>query len=143
VESPKDIWATATGEAEGLPVVYRYRQNRPHGANWIAYPHALRIRWTYDLGARNGMPPSDINEKQVGLEDAIETLGEGPLGYLMLVFTGAGRKDWLYYVVDPGDWVHRLNELLKRHESYPLDIENWPDERWSVWQDFANSVTDS
>jgi Family of unknown function (DUF695) len=138
---PRDIWATATGDERGTPVIYRYRQN--HTADPSRYPHALRIVWPYDGQVRNGMPPVEDNKLQVGFEDAIGTLGEGRAGYLMLVLTGNGRKEWLYYVEDPKRWLEELNRSLATHKPYPLQIGDWLDEGWSTWQKFADSVTGS
>lgn len=138
---PPDIWATATGDENGLPVIYRYRANRPHAVDAAAYPSAVRIIWSYDAAVRNGMPPHATNDRQVDLEDAIGPICAGDIGCLMLVFTGNGRKEWLFYVSDPESWVTRLNSLLEGHTHYPIDIENWPDETWSVWQEFVDSVS--
>jgi Family of unknown function (DUF695) len=140
-DSQEDLWATATGEEAGSVVIYRYRQNRPVGANCLAYPNALRVIWPYDASVRNGMPPTDDNELQVGFEDAIEHLGEAPHGYLMLVFTGNGRKEWLFYVGNIEGWMLSLNESLAEHYPYPLEIENWSDAAWETWRNFADNVT--
>jgi hypothetical protein len=139
-EKSRDVWATATGEDGGLPVVFRYRQNRPFAMGATPYPSALRVLWEFDASVRNGMPSPDTNELQVVFEDALAPIGEGETGFLMLVFTGNGRKEWLYYVTDPGVWLDRLNALLVGHQPYPLQIEDWPDDDWSTWQDFADSV---
>jgi hypothetical protein len=136
-----DIWATATGEADGLPIVYRYRMNRPNAADRSSFPHALCVLWAYDATIRNGMPPPSENELQVSFEDAITALGEGEHGYLMLVSTGNGQKRWLYYVRNPNGWVVELNRCLSGHAHYPLEIEDWWDDGWTTWQNFATSVT--
>jgi len=138
-----DTWATATGEADGHALIYRYRMHRPHSADWLSFPYALCVLWSYDLTVRNGMPPTEDNEHQVSFEDATASLDEGQHGYLMLVSTGNGCKRWLYYVRDPKRWVEELNKCLSGHESYPLQIENWRDDEWSTWQEFAASVTGS
>jgi hypothetical protein len=135
-----DMWATATGEEEGLPTIYRYRQNRPFAIGGTPYSSALRVVWEFDASVRNGMPPQETNELQVSFEHALAPVGEGDVGFLMLVFTGNGRKEWLYYVTDPGVWVDRLNTLLLEHQPYPLQIEDWPDGDWSTWQNFADTV---
>ena len=87
------------------------------------------------------MPPVDDNELQVWFEDAIEHLGEAPHGYLMLVFTGNGRKEWLFYVGDLEGWIASLNESLSAHDSCPVEIENWADVEWATWQSFADNVS--
>ena len=137
---PSDTWAAATGEGDGLPMVYRYRMHRPNGADKASFPHALCVLWSYDVTVRNGMPPPEDNELQISFEDAITSLDEGESGYLMLVSTGNGQKRWLYYVRDPNRWVVGLNRCLSGHARYPLQIENWWDDEWTTWQNFAASV---
>ena len=139
---PPDIWATATGQEAARPTIYRYRKNRPNAVGVADFPFALRVAWPYDASVRNGMPPSEQNEAQVRLEDAIDCLGNGEHGCLMLVFTGNGRKEWLYYARDPQQWMAILSTCLAGHPAYPLEIEHWPDREWDTWQDFTESVTD-
>jgi hypothetical protein len=136
-----DIWATATGEEAQLPTIYRYRQNRPHAVDSYSFPFALRVIWPYDGSVRNGMPPVDRNELHIAFEGAIDRLGNGEIGFLMLVFTGNGRKEWLYYVREPRQWTAALTNCLANHEPYPLRIEDWEDADWSTWERFAQSVT--
>jgi hypothetical protein len=84
------------------------------------------------------MPPVDVNNSQVDFEDAVDGLGDGTCGYLMLVFTGNGRKDWLYYTKDIDAWMAMLNSCMASHSPCPLDIENWRDAEWATWKNFAD-----
>lgn len=138
--APPDWWTTASGQQDGLPVLYCYRQNRPNAADHRDYPHALRVRWSFDRHARSGMPPDAVNALQREFEAAIEPVGEGGYGYLMLVITGNGRKEWLYYVSDLDAWLDHFNACLDDHEPYPIAIDDWPDPEWHTWQCLADSV---
>lgn len=137
---PPDWWATASGQQDGLPVIYRYRQNRPNAADYRDYPHALRVRWSYDRQRRSGLPPADVNDAQRDFEAAIEPLGDCAAGYLMLVLTGNGRKEWIYYIRDLDAWLDQFNACLEDHEPYPIVLDDWPDPDWSTWQRFTDSV---
>jgi len=88
------------------------------------------------------MPDATVNEAQIGFEDAIEPLCTGSSGFLMLVFTGNSRKEWLFYTPSPDMWTAKLTKLLARHPPYPLRIENWADADWTTWQTFTRSVID-
>lgn len=138
--APPDWWTTASGQQDGLPVIYSYRQNRPNAADYRDYPHALRVRWSYDRELRSGMPPEAVYASQRGFEAAIESVGEGMVGFLMLVRTGNGRKEWLYYVRDLDAWLDQFNACLEEHQPYPLDLDNWPDPEWQTWQALADAV---
>jgi hypothetical protein len=135
------MWATATGQASGRTIVYRYRQNQPRTVDASAYPFALEVHWPYDANVRNGFPPNEVNEEHVKFEDAIEELAEGPFGYLMIARTGEGKKTWLFYVRSPEEWIAQLNELLAGHPVYPLEIPHWLEPQWDQWRNFAKNVS--
>ena len=142
IPSP-DSWAAATGAKDARPVIYRYRMNRPHGADWRSFPLALSVRWPYDVNTQNGMPPAADNEQQCEFEDAIISIGEGHEGSLMLVTTGNGEKQWLFFVQDPEAWIATLNERLTGHDRYPLEIDHWPDAEWTTWHEFIALIKQS
>ncbi len=89
----RDIWATATGSEAGYPTIYRNRQDLPVRYKAGTLQCAMRVVWPYDGSQNNGMPLGSTNEAQVGFEDAITRLTEGPSSFLMLVLTGNSRKE--------------------------------------------------
>ena len=140
-KKPSDMWATATGEESGFPLIYRYREHRPRRSKPDSLPSALRVVWRYDGSTNNGMPLPNDNEAQVRFEDAIEKLTEEPDSFLMLVLTGNSRKEWLFYTRTTDEWAAALTRRLAKHPPYPLEISGWPDASWSTWQNFASSVS--
>jgi hypothetical protein len=140
--APERWWATATATraADGRVVVFRYRMSEPDGCPTAEFQHALEVRWPYEGGSNRGMPPPSVNDQQFHFEEAIESLTEGTASYLMLVATGDGEKRWLFYVRDPDEWIANLNELLRLHPPYPLDLPHWHEPGWETWREFARSV---
>ena len=68
----QDIWATATGKENELPLVFRFRQHMPVSVRRSSeFPTLINIYWRYDGGSNNGMPPSEDNEQQIEFEDAL------------------------------------------------------------------------
>jgi Family of unknown function (DUF695) len=57
----------------------------------------------------------------------------------MLVSTGNGLKQWLYYVQDPEQWIATLNESVSGHRPYPSEIKPWRDTEWVAWREFSGS----
>ena len=135
----QDIWATATGQENELPLVFRFRQHIPVAVSSSAdFPTLINIYWRYDGTNNNGMPPYDDNEQQIKFEDAIAPLDEQDrLGYLMLVVTGNSRKEWIFYANDIPAWLERFNDLLAGHTVYPIEIETDSDPEWSTWREVA------
>lgn len=137
----ENLYFTAQGEQGGQPVIYRSMQDVPEGARESDYPTLLNIYWGYDNSQNNGMPDSETNDKQIAFEDAISSLDSTGISHLMLVITGNGRKEWVWYVKDPKIWMSKFNQLLSSHQMYPIEIEIQKDPQWSTYHDFITGVS--
>ena len=135
----QDIWATATGSEDGLPLIFRFRQHLPVAIRSSTdFPTLINVYWRYVGNDSNGMPSAEDNEQQILFEDAIDSIDEQDgLGYLMLVVTGNSRKEWIFYTNDVPAWLDRFNALLTGHAVYPIEIETSTDPDWSTWRDVA------
>ena len=135
----QDIWATATGQEDQLPLVFRFRQHVPSAVRRTAdFPALINVYWRYDGSKSNGMPPSGDNERQIAFEDAIAPIdGQDGFGYLMLVVTGNSRKEWIFYAGDVSTWLDRFNQLLAGHDPYPIEIQTDTNPDWSTWREVA------
>lgn len=135
-----NMYFTATGEQEGKPVVYRGMQSVPDGEKESDFPTLINIYWPFEKDENNGMPGKSTNKKQIAFEDAIAPLDVNGTSHLMLVVTGNGRKEWIWYVKDSNEWIDKLNVLLSDHEVYPIQIEMENDPEWSTYHKFVASV---
>jgi hypothetical protein len=135
----QDIWATATGQENQLPLVFRFRQHLPVSVKRTGdFPTLVNVYWRFDGSNSNGMPPSVENEHQISFEDAIASIdGADGFGYLMLVVTGNSRKEWIFYANDISAWLDRFNQLLAGHKAYPIEIRTDADPDWSTWRGVA------
>jgi hypothetical protein len=139
-EHQEDIWFIAEGEAEERPLVFRGRQNVPADVVKSDSPTLLSIYWPYEPANDNGMPDEEINNAQVGFEDALEELDSPGVGFLMLVVTGNAQKEWHWYVSDVEVWMKNLNEMLADHPEYPIQIENSHEPDWALYHNFISGV---
>jgi len=136
----ENIYFTAQGKQNGKPVIYRSMQAVPKGQLEADYPNLINIYWSFDVDSNNGMPDRSSNEKQIAFEDAIESLDANGVSHLMLVVTGNGRKEWIWYVKDVDKWIGQLNTLLAGHEVYPIEINIEKEPTWSTYHSFVSSV---
>jgi hypothetical protein len=136
----ENTYFTAQGEEEGKPVIYRSLTSVPEGEKESDYPTLLNIYWALEKDKNNGMPDAETSEKQIKFEDAVTPLDVSGTSHLMLVVTGNGRKEWIWYVKDAREWLGKLNELLVEHEVYPIEIEINQDPKWSTYHDFVAGV---
>lgn len=123
------------GEAQ----VFRLRKRRPDGAHVQKLATALSIRWPYDPSSI--FPKGQEKESILSFERAIDWLAEeNGHSELVLVATGLGWKEWLYYVDDPTWFMTMLNDLLSGHESFPLTIDWYDDPAWKLWQEMLDAA---
>lgn len=136
----ENIYFTATGEQEGRPVIYRSMQSVPAGEKESDFPTLINIYWPFEKEENNGMPDQNTNEKHIAFEDVIASLDVNGTSHLMLVVTGNGRKEWIWYVKDSNKWMDKFNELLTGYEVYPIQIEMERDPEWSTYHNFVSGV---
>ena len=137
----ENVYFTAKGEQDGYPVIYRSMQSVPGGQKEADFPILVNIYWPFELSANNGMPDDETNYDQIKFEDALEVLDKNDVSHLMLVIIGNGRKEWYWYVKDSNDWMSQLNNLLKAHQVYPLQIEIIKEHYWATYHGFVSSVS--
>jgi hypothetical protein len=138
--TPEQLWFTATGTEDGLPLIFRGRQNIPVDVVEAAYPIRVRIFWPYEPDNDRGMPKSQTNDAQIEFEDALAPLDTADSGFQMLVVTGNGRKEWHWYVANLQSWMDALNEALNGSPEYPIEIENSFEPDWSLYHGFISNM---
>lgn len=136
----ENLYFTAQGEQDGKPVIYRSLENVPENQKESDYPNLINIYWPYDVNVNNGMPDITTNDKQIAFENALESLDQNGISHLVLVVTGNGRKEWIWYVKDVENWMNQLNEKLSGHDVYPIEIEIDQDPEWATYHNFVSGV---
>lgn len=120
--------------------MYRLRNNVPDGIFIKDYPYLLSILWQYEFDEPSGMPSAEINKEQLAFDDALDEMDATGLGTMMLAITGNGRREWVWYVTDPQQWLSSLHHCLKGHPAYPLDIQQSEDRGWGTWKTFRDGM---
>lgn len=116
--------------------VIRLRILRPPNAD-DRFTTAVRVRWNYDAE----LPPTDINERQIGFETAIDELtGDNGFSELVQVATGRGAKEWLFYTSGKGQLMAEFNRLLESHDRFPVEISVVEDPDWTIWRESVEAV---
>ena len=137
------LWLMAEGEEEGHPLLFRARASIPTGVLKMQYPLLISVYWPYEETLNEGMPDTELNETQIDFEMALEPLDNSEDSHLMLVITGAGKKEWHYYAQSEEAWLEKFNDLLEEHPEYPLNIEICDDPEWSLYGDFITGLEES
>ena len=132
----KEIGVIGRTYADGLPIVWRFENRRPMDEKRKQLPWLTVISWEYDGSTNNGMPPKEINERMITLEDALEDTvqAEGFCEHAVSK-TGNGLKEFIFYIQDRDAFTEKLNEALEGHPRYPIAITFYDDPEWKELND--------
>ena len=132
----EELWSVAQGEKNGQPLLIRFRNEPPQGVDAKAYPLLLSCTWSYRANGA-GMPDAKELERMTRFEEAVESALEGSQsGYLMVVLTGNGDRDWLFYSRGEEESMRQVNQGLKGHPVYPVEFSAQRDPQWRAWRQF-------
>ena len=133
-------WSIAEGENNGFPVLYRFRSSIPKIIKETNFPHKISIVWQYQGENTKGMPSKETNQLQINFDDALDEIGTGEIGVLMIAITGNNQKEWIWYVKDPHNWMNQMIKCLDNHPQYPLDFQHSRDEQWDTYKSFIKMM---
>ena len=129
----------AVNPEKGQAQVFRLRKTKPHGTHVRSLLTALSIRWSYDPASV--FPKGEEKEAILKFERATDRLTEeNGHSELVLVATGMGVKEWLYYVDDPSLFMATLKDVLGGEEPYPISVEWYEDPQWNLWRQTVDAV---
>lgn len=138
-ESPSladDQWSVAQLEKNGNPLLVRYRNQRPQGVEAAAFPFLLSATWAYQPN-QFALPSADEMESMDKFEDALApALEASQTAHLMVVLTGNGERDWLWYTSSEADAMRCVNQALKGHKPYPIEFSVQKDRGWKAYVQF-------
>lgn len=135
-DTEQDTWFTAQGEEAGSPLIFRGRTNVPAGIVEAEYPFLVSVYWPYEPLDEIGMPSDEVNDAHIEFEDLLEKLDAPGSGFLMLVITGNGQKEWHWYVAKVDAWMQALNDALAGQPAFPIEIEDDHQPDWALYHEF-------
>jgi len=140
----QDPWLVGESDEEGMPMVFRIREQIPAGVDIEQYPNMVCVVWEYANTLGNGMPSNEIAERQMAFEDALDEFIEtGGANEHMIVVIGNGRKEWIWYAKNPDHWIEGFSEALKDHPPFPVEIQGYEADGWQAYNDLKQALSDS
>ena len=134
---PDDRWTVAQGEDNGLPLIFRIRNQRPHGVEPPAYPHLIAVSWPYEPANEFGMPSSDVTALMTQFEELLDRALEGSQSaFLTVVVTGNGTREWQWYSRSPEETMGLVNQALTGYEPFPVQFSIQDDPQWEAYRRF-------
>jgi len=123
-----------------LPVIMKFVNELPEKKIMSELTFLTVISWKYDGTENNGMPLTEVNNRMIILEDAIESsMNSTELFTHVYSRTGNNLKEFAYYSKSQKDFMEILNQTLEKHDTYPIEINFYEDIEWT---DFKNVIKD-
>ncbi|QCX02168.1 DUF695 domain-containing protein [Aggregatimonas sangjinii] len=124
-----------------LPVIVKLINELPESKVMSELTFLTIVSWKYDGSKNNGMPSTEINNRMIILEDAIEnSMNFTDLFTHVYSRTGNNLKEFAYYSKNQNLFMEILNGTLKKHDAYPIEINFYEDKEWidfkTVLKDF-------
>lgn len=124
----------------GLPVIMKFVNELPEKKVMSKLTFLTVVSWKYDGTENNGMPLTEVNNRMIVLEDAIEnSMNSTNLFTHVYSRTGNNLKEFTYYSMSQKDFMKILNRTLKKHDAYPIEINFYEDKDWT---DFKTVIKD-
>ena len=130
-------WWSAPMEGDGgKTVMVTGRDNMEKQMKSGKYPNLIRVSWRYNSGA-DGFPDETDAELMGRVADALEeTFRKDKVAYIVAIYTGEGRRDWLFYTGNLNIFGKVFNRALEPiEETVPFEIEAQSDPEWSEYRE--------
>lgn len=128
----EETWSVGEAKIEGKPVVYKFMNELPEENLRAKMSWLTVVSWKYDGSTNNGMPPKQVNDSMIKLEDDLETIeGRESLYYDVYSATGNNLKEFVFYIADREEFMGNFNKALSGHPVYSIDINFYEDKEWS------------
>lgn len=136
----KGEWWTAPAEAEdGNLVMVTGRKDVDRFRSNPRFSIRIELTWSYQ-GDASGMPDEATSHMLAEVTSRLaREFDRDPVAVLTGIYTGDGRRDWVFYGVSTHIFGRKLNELLADLPQLPLTVycENDPD--WAEYDEMAQT----
>ena len=137
----KDIWWTAPAESEdghlimvtGRRDVSRFRSNPRFNIR-------IEVTWRYDSADASGRPDTETSQLMEQVQEALQKeFQKDPVAVLTGIYTGDGKRDWVFYSLSTHIFGRKLNEVLAPFPLLPISIYCETDPGWEEYDEMSQA----
>ncbi len=127
----KERWWSAPTEADnGRTVIVTGRDYMDEVMAGGKYIYRVMVSWEYDA-LPSGMPDDkDARMMEKATDALMEEFNKDKVAYLTGIYTGDGRRDWVFYTSNLNIFGKVFNRALAPLDQMPLLIEAEEDPDW-------------
>lgn len=132
----KERWWSAPTEAEnGKTIIVTGRDYMDEIIAKGKFPYRITIGWNYNA-LPDGMPEdADARLMEQATDALMAEFKRDKVAYLTGIYTGDGRRDWIFYTGNLNIFNRVLNRALAPLEQMPLIIEAEEDADWNEYKE--------
>lgn len=129
-----DKWWTSPAESEsGKTIIITGRDDLEKVRISGKYIYRLDVSWDYEPEA-SGMPSDQDSRLMEQATDALRTaFDKSKSAILTGIYTGDGRRDWIFYCLNLKVFSYVFNEALADLPEMPLQISATEDPDWEEY----------
>lgn len=136
----KERWWTAPAEAEdGRTVIVTGRDYLDTIKESGKYVNRVEVSWNYEADS-SGMPcEADAKLMEQATDALMAAFKKDKVAYLTGIYTGGGRRDWVFYTKNLHIFGKVFNRALEELDTMPLLIEAEADPDWDEYREMREA----
>ncbi len=133
-----DEWWSAPAESEGGElIIVTGRRNMEEVIATGKFVNRVEVTWKY---AESGMPDLKTSELMEQVTDSLQAvLKKDPVAVMTGIYTGAGERNWVFYVMSLHIFSKKFNEALAEFEQLPLEFHAEADPDWEEYKEMKET----
>lgn len=137
----KERWWTAPAESDdGRTVIVTGRDYLDKERESGKFPYLVRVGWDYDP-LPDGMPrDEDAILMEQATDALLSTFKKDKVAYLTGIYTGAGRRDWVFHAHNLNIFGKVFNRALADIPQMPIVIEAEDDPGWEEYEQMREAT---
>lgn len=137
----KERWWSAPAEGEsGKTVIVTGRDYMDDIIRKGKFSYRVTVSWNYNA-LPSGMPEDkDAEVMESATEALMKEFKRDKAAYLTGIYTGDGRRDWIFYTGNLNIFNKVFNRALEEVEEMPLIIEAESDPEWGEYKEMREAT---
>lgn len=135
-------WWTAPAESEetGRTIMVTGRKDVERFRSNPRFNIRVEVMWRYESPTPGGMPSEADAEMMEQVQEALQKeFRKDPVAVLTGIYTGDGRRDWIFYTLSTHIFGRKLNETLAPFPLLPLTVYCENDPGWEEYDEMSKA----
>lgn len=135
-----DSWWTAPAESDNgrLIMVTGNRDVAKFRGN-PRFSIRIEVTWEY-AGDTSGMPDTETSQLMEQVQEALQAeFRKDPVAVLTGIFTGDGKREWIFYSLSTHIFGKKLNQALEPFPLLPLSVYCENDPAWEEYDEMSQA----